>query len=134
MQTFPLEIYATDKTAYKGPCELMTIPATDGEYGIMALHEPVVVAIVSGELRYTVNGETTILAVGNGFVEVTENEVFVIVDFAERADEIDLIRAEAAAKRAEEKLRAKRDAIAVAHAEAALARAITRIRVAGRKI
>ena len=132
MKSFPFELYAIDKTAYKGPCEMLTIPALDGEYGVMADHEPVVVAITSGELRYTVDGETTILAVGEGFIEVTEDEVFVLVDFAERADEIDMIRAQAAAQRAEEKLRAKRDARAVAHAEAALARAIARLKVGGK--
>lgn len=129
MKTFPLEIYAIDKSAYVGPCESLTFPAMDGEYGVLANHEPAVVAIVAGELRYTVGGETTDLAVGEGFIEITEQEVYVMVDFAERADEIDMIRAKAAAQRAEEKIRAHRDAIAVAHAEAALARAIARLKV-----
>ena len=132
MKTFPLEIYAIDKQAYVGPCESLIIPAMDGEFGVLANHEPVVVAITSGELRYTVSGETTVLAVGDGFIEVSENEVYVMVDFAERADEIDRIRAEAAEKRAREKLRARKDALGVAHAEAALARALTRLRVAGK--
>lgn len=132
MKTFPLEIYAIDKKVFDGPCESLTIPATDGEFGVLANHVPVVVAIEPGELRYTAGGETTVLAVGAGFIEVSEKEVYVMVDFAERADEIDLIRAQAAAERAQDKLRAKRDALAVAHAEAALARALARLRVGGR--
>ena len=132
MSTFPLEIIAIDKVAYKGDCDLLTIPAMDGEFGVMANHEPVVVAIHAGELRYTVNGATEILAVGDGFMEVTEKEVYVLVDFAERADEIDMIRAKAAAARAEERIKAHKDAVAVAHAEAALARAVARLRVGGK--
>lgn len=132
MKTFPLEIYAIDHQSYKGPCELLVLPAMDGEFGVMAGHEPICIAVRAGELRYTVEGETTILAVGDGFVEITENEVFVFVDFAERADEIDMIRAKAAAERAEERIRARKDARSVAHAEAALARAIARLRVGGR--
>jgi F-type H+-transporting ATPase subunit epsilon len=129
MKTFPLEIYAIDHMSYKGPCEMLVLPAMDGEFGVMADHEPICIAVRAGELRYTVNGETTILAVGDGFVEITESDVFVFADFAERADEIDQIRAEAAAKRAEEKIQAKKDARTVAHAEAALARAIARLNV-----
>ena len=132
MKTFPLELYALDKCAFNGPCEFLVIPTVDGEFGILASHEPVVVAIVAGELRYTADGQTTVLAVGDGFIEITENEVYVMVDFAERADQIDMIRAEAAKKRAEERLQAQNDARSVAHAEAALARAMARLRVGGK--
>ena len=132
MKTFPLEIYALDKTAFVGPCESLVVPAMDGEFGVLAGHEPVVIAITAGELRYTAGGETVALAVGEGFMEVTELEVYVLVDFAEKADEIDVIRAEAAAKRAQERIQAQKDARSVAHAEAALARAIARLRVGGK--
>jgi F-type H+-transporting ATPase subunit epsilon len=129
MKTFPLEIYAIDHQSYCGPCEMLVLPAMDGEFGVMADHEPICIALKAGELRYTVGGETTILAVGDGFVEITESDVFVFADFAERADEIDMIRARNAAQRAEERIRAKKDARTVAHAEAALARAIARMSV-----
>ncbi len=132
MKTFSLEIVAIERVAYSGPCESLVIPATDGEFGIMAGHEPAVVAVVAGELRYTVEGETTILAVGDGFIEVTEKAVHVMVDFAERADEIDMIRAQAAADRAKDRIKARSDARTTAHAEAALARAIARLRVGGK--
>lgn len=131
-KTFTLELYATDRKFYTGPCESLVVPAIDGEYGILAGHEPVVLALHTGELRYTINGKTEDVAVGDGLVEVTGSEVVVLTDFAERADEIDLIRAEAAKARAEERIRAQRDAVVVAHAQAALSRAITRIRVSSR--
>lgn len=129
MNSFDLALLATDRKVYTGPCESLIVPAIDGEYGIQAHHEPVVLALHAGELRYTVNGKTEVLAVGDGFAEVTEDQVVVLTDFAERADEIDLIRAEAAKKRAEERLRSRRDALTVAHAQAALARAVARIKV-----
>ncbi len=132
MKSFTLEIIAIERLAYRGGCESLVIPTFDGEFGILASHEPSVVAVVPGELRYTVDGQTTVLAVGEGLAEITEREVNIIVDFAERADEIDLIRAKAAADRARDKIRAQRDARSVAHAEAALARAIARLRVGGR--
>ncbi len=132
MKDFPLEIYAIDHMSYKGPCQILILPAMDGEFGVMANHEPLCIAVQAGELRYTVDGETTILAVGDGFVEITEKKVVVFVDFSERADEIDMIRAKAAAERAEERIRAKKDAQTVAHAKAALARAVARLRVGGR--
>ena len=132
MNTFPLEIIALNRVAYQGPCESLVIPAPDGEVGIMAGHVPVFIAIAAGELRYTLDGQTTILAVGDGFLDVDESRAVVLVDFAERADEIDMIRAQAAAERAKERIQAHQDARTVAHAEAALARAIARIRVGGK--
>lgn len=131
MSTFPVDIIAIDKVAYSGPCESLVIPAMDGEMGILAGHVPEVVAIQAGELRYTIDGNTTILAVGDGFMEISDTGVNVMVDFAERADEIDMIRAQAAADRARERIQAHKDAQTVAHAEAALARAIARLRVGG---
>jgi F-type H+-transporting ATPase subunit epsilon len=133
-RTFKLELLATDRVFYTGPCELLVIPAIDGEYGIMAGHEPVVLALMAGGLRYTVNGKTEEAAVGDGLVEVTGERVNVLTDFAERADEIDLIRAQAAKARAEERIKARKDAVSVAHAQAALSRAIARIRVSSRVV
>ena len=132
MKTFHLELIATDKKFYDGPCEYVVLPAIDGAFGVLADHSPVVLAINAGELRYTVNGKTQDVAVGAGFADVMANRVVVLTDFAERADEIDLIRAQAAKARAEERIRSKQDALALAHAQAALSRAIARIKVSSR--
>ncbi len=132
MKSFSLDIIAIERTAYHGDCESLVIPTFDGEFGILASHQPCVVVVVPGELRYTVGGKTTILAVGEGLAEINETEVNIIVDFAERADEIDMIRAQAALDRAKNKLSAQKSARSVAHAEAALARAIARLRVGGK--
>ena len=101
----------------------------DGMVGILADHVPTVYAVSAGELRFTVNGETKVLAVGDGLARVAGDKVTILVDFAELASEIDAIRAKDAAERAEATIRAHQDARAVANAEAALSRAMARLKV-----
>jgi F-type H+-transporting ATPase subunit epsilon len=134
MKTFRLELYATDRAFYSGPCEFMVIPAGDGEYGVLAGHEPVVLAVHAGELRFTAEGKQRVLAVGDGFADITGDLVTVLTDFAENADEVDLMRARAAKARAEDRIKAHKDAVSVAHAQAALSRAIARIKVSSRVV
>lgn len=134
MKSFHLELIAIDKKVYDGRCDYVALPAIDGSFGVLTGHSPVVLALSAGELRYTVDGKSETLAVGVGFADVTSDSVIVLVDFAERADEIDLIRAQAAKARAEERIRSKQDALALAHAQAALSRAIARIRVSSRRM
>ena len=101
----------------------------DGMVGILADHVPTVYAVSAGELRFTANGETKVLAVGDGLARVAGDKVAILVDFAELASEIDAIRAKDAADRAEATIRAHQDARAVANAEAALSRAMARLKV-----
>ena len=132
MSTFNLEIVATDKIFYSGECEMLIFPNIDGEQGIMPGHEIMVAAVKAGELRYTVNGESRLCAVGNGFAEVLPDKVTVICDFAERAEDIDVKRAQLAKERAEERIRLKRSEIEYVHSQAALARAMARLKVASK--
>lgn len=132
MSTFNLEIVATDKIFYKGSCEFLVFPGIDGEHGILANHEPMVAAVAAGELRYTVDGEVHGAAVGDGFIEVSSEKVVVISDFAEKPEEIDIKRAERAKERAEERLRLKRSEKEYVHSQAALSRAMARLKVARR--
>lgn len=126
--SFPLEIIALDRVFYRGEFKMLVVPAMDGELGIMPHRQPVVAAIKAGELRLTTEETGELLvAVGDGLMEVSEQKVRVLVDFAERADEIDEIRAQEEKERAEDEIRARKDARAVAHAEAALARALARL-------
>lgn len=129
MKTFKVKIVAIRRNFYSGPCESLVFTTTDGLVGILADHEPTVYAVSAGELRYTVDGKTEILAVGDGMARVVGNKVDILVDFAERADEIDAIRAEDAKQRAEAALRAKSNDRSMAAAEAALGRAIARLKV-----
>jgi F-type H+-transporting ATPase subunit epsilon len=134
MKTFKFELYATDRVFYNGPCESLVIPAGDGEFGVLYGHEPVVLAVHAGELRFTADGKLYEVAVGDGIAEVTGEQVTLLTDFAEYSDEIDLIRAQAAKARAEDRIKAQKDSVSVAHAQAALSRAIARIKVSSRVV
>lgn len=132
MSTFNLQVVALDKVFYDGECESLTIPAIDGEKGILASHEPVVMAITAGEMRFTANGQQQVAAVGCGFAEITGSKVVVITDFAQKPEEINIERAERAKVRAEEQIREKKSQIEFAHSQAELARAMARLKVARR--
>ena len=129
---FNLKITTCDRSFYDGPCESIVLPAIDGEHGVLADHETMVTAIVSGECRFTANGKQNIIAVGQGFAEIKPEQVEVIVDTAEYPEEIDARRAEEAKIRAEEAMRQKQSILEYNHSQAALSRAMTRLKVKGR--
>ena len=130
MSTFNLHIVALDRVFYDGPCESLTIPAVDGEKGILAGHEPMVVAITAGELRFVTGGKTTVAAVSCGFAEITRDAVVILTDFARTPEEIDIETAEREKVRAEERIREKKSQIEFAHSQAELARAMAQLKVA----
>lgn len=129
MKTFNLRISAIRRDFYTGTCESLVFTTLDGMVGILADHVPTVYAVSAGELRFTVNGETKVLAVGDGMARVAGDKVTILVDFAELASEIDAVRAREAKERAEAQIQAHQDARTVAHAEAALSRAMARLKV-----
>ena len=126
--TFYLEIITPERQFYIGTAEALVLPAVDGEMGIYPGHEPVVTAIEPGELRYKTEGNWEPAAVGAGFAEVKPDYVILLVGFAEHPEEIDRKRAEAAKKRAEERLRQKQSIHEYYHSKAALARAMARLK------
>ena len=130
MNTFNLQVVSLDNQFYDGPCEALTIPAVDGEQGVLANHEPMVMAIKAGEMRYTINGQEQAAAVGCGFAEITGDKVVVITDFAMKPEDIDVERAERAKAKAEEALREKESQVEFARSQAKLARAMARLKVA----
>ena len=130
MSTFNLQVVALDRVFYDGPCDTLTIPAVDGEKGILAGHEPMVMAITAGEMRFSANGQQQVAAVGCGFAEITGDKVVLITDFAQKPEEIDIEHAERAKVRAEERMREKRSQIEFAHSQAELARAMAKLKVA----
>ena len=129
MKTFKLEIVATDKVFYSGDAEMLVFPSLDGEHCVLADHELMVAPVVAGELRYTVNGEQKLAAVGNGFVEILGDRVILICDFVERPEDIDVKRAQLAKERAEERIRLKKSEREYVHSQAALSRAMARLKV-----
>ncbi len=131
-----LEIVTPSRLVLSEEVELATAPGTDGVFGVMANHAPLLSTLNVGEMRYTNEGTTVRMAVSGGFVEVSNNRMTVLAEAAERAEEIDVERALRAKERAERRLQEAKVAaekIDVARAQAALTRALTRLRVAGRE-
>ena len=131
MDTFGLKIIASDKVFYEGRCRKLIIPAPDGEKGILPNHENMVIAIAVGIARMEVEeGKWTEVAVGTGFAEIVNNRVTLLVDTAERPEDIDVRRAEEQRERAEEQMRQKQSIQEYYHTRASLARAMNRLRLA----
>ena len=126
--TFYLEILTPEHPFYTGPAQGLILPSLDGQMGVEPGHEPAVTAMEPGELRYKVEGRWETAAVGSGFAEIKPDYVILLASFAERPEEIDLKRAEAARERAEEHLRQKQSIQEYYRSKAALARAMARLK------
>ena len=132
MNSFILNITASSGEFYQGSCESMVLPVKDGVYGVQAGHSPVLVAIHMGMLKFTVDGETREILVGDGIAEVTPTFVLLLVDSAERPEDIDKNRAEAARIRAEERLQHKQSMHEYHQTKIALDRAMQRLQTAAK--
>ena len=132
MNSFILNITASSGEFYQGSCESMVLPVKDGVYGVQAGHSPVLVAIHVGMLKFTVDGETREILVGDGIAEVTPTFVLLLVDSAERPEDIDKNRAEAARIRAEERLQHKQSMHEYYQTKIALDRAMQRLQTAAK--
>ena len=129
MDTFGLKIIASDKVFYEGRCRKLIIPAPDGEKGILPNHENMVIAVTVGIGRMEAEeGKWQEVALGGGFAEIVNNRVTLIVETAEKPEDIDLRRAEEQKERAEEQLRQKQSIQEYYHSQASLARAMNRLR------
>ena len=130
MENFPVHILAADEPFYEGPCESISVPTITGMYGVLAHHTNVIMAIVPGTLRYRCEGEDEKLAaVSAGLMKVENGEVLILVDSAERPEEIDANRAQRAADRAKEELLQKKSIQEYRMAQSTLARALSRLQV-----
>ncbi|WP_315307663.1 ATP synthase F1 subunit epsilon [Pseudoramibacter alactolyticus] len=130
MTRFELKVVASDHVFYDGPCVSLTIPCTDGEKQILAHHEATLMAMTNGVLRMVDEcGNTQVAVTGMGFAEVADNKVTVIVDTVEKPEEIDANRARRAKVRAEERLRQKQSIHEYYKNQAALSRAMARLKL-----
>lgn len=129
MNTFFLKVIAADHTFFQGRCQALTIPAVDGEKGILPHHEDMVIAVNEGEIRVTAeDGIVHIGIVGMGFVQIINNRVTLLVETAERPEDIDARRAREAQERAMEQMRQKQSIQEFHHSQASLARAMSRLK------
>lgn len=127
---FYLRILAAEHTFFEGECLSLTVPLSDGAYGVLAHHVPLMGAMVPGQLTYVLpTGERRIAAVSSGIVRVENNEVLVLTESAERPEEIDEVRARRDVELAAEALRQSRSSREHSDAEIRIARALNRLRV-----
>lgn len=128
-KTFHLEIIATDRIFFSGETEHLVVTAIDGLLGIMAGHEPLVTSLPTGELKYLVDGEWKYAAISEGFIQVMPDSSIILADTCELPEEIDIKRAQEAKERAEELLRQKQSIKEYYETQAALNRAINRLKI-----
>ena len=129
MTQFQLKISSSSGLFYEGTCESLVVPTSDGEYGVLANHVSMVIGIAIGILRYKLDGKWYYIAVGQGFARVVGNTVTMVVDSAERPEDVDAKRAQEAKERAEEQLRQKQSIEEYHRSKASLARAMARLKV-----
>jgi F-type H+-transporting ATPase subunit epsilon len=126
-----LDIVTAEQAVYSEEVEMVIAPGVEGQLGILPHHIPLMTTLQAGELRIKKGGEEISLAISGGFLEVRPDRVVILADAAERAEEIDVARAEAAKRRAQERL-AERHVYEIdgARAEVALRRSLARLKVA----
>jgi F-type H+-transporting ATPase subunit epsilon len=130
MSSLKVDIVTAERVVYSEDVDIVIAPGVEGQLGILPHHAPLMTILQAGELVVRKGGEEESLAISGGFLEVRPDRVIILADSAERAEEIDVARAEAARKRAEERLRDRKAAgLDETRAEAALRRAIARISV-----
>ena len=133
--SFYLKIIAANRVFYSGRCRSIIVPEYDGQKEILAHHEDMVIAVNDGEMRFQPEGSDNweYAVVGIGFVEIVNNRVTLLVESAERPEEINVARAREAKERAEEQMRQKQSIHEYYHSRASLARAMARLKATSGK-
>jgi F-type H+-transporting ATPase subunit epsilon len=133
MSSIRLEVVTAERAVYSDDVDSVTAPGVEGQLGILPHHTPLMTMLQPGELRVKKGGGELSMAISGGFLEVRPDRIIILADAAERVEEIDVARAEAAKQRAEERLKERPSGIDATRAEAALRRALTRLEVAERR-
>lgn len=129
-----LEIVTPEAKTFSDNVDSVVIPGVEGELGVLPMHAPMMTLLEPGELRVMKNGEETLLAVGEGFVEITQEKIAVLTDMAVKESDIDESAAEEAIRRAEEAMRGERMSDEEqATTKAALMRSLALIKVKRRR-
>jgi len=129
MATIRLDIVTAEREGYSEEVDMDIAPGIEGQLGILPHHTPLMTTLQAGELRVKKGGEDVSLAISGGFLEVRPDRVVVLADAAERAEEIDVARAEAAKRRAQQWLTESPSGIDETRAEVALRRSLARLKV-----
>ena len=133
--TFYLKIISANRVFFSGRCRSIIVPEYDGQKVILAHHEDMIIAINDGLMKFQRENsdEWEEAVVGMGFVEIINNRVTLLVETAERPEEIDVARAKEAKERAEEQIRQKQSIQEYYHSRASLARAMARLKATSGK-
>ncbi len=126
---FQLRIVTPEKILYSGDVVSLQAPGSEGSFGVLANHVPMVASLSTGAMDFVEDGDRRHLATSGGFVEVSGEGVTVLAETAEFNDEIDITRAQASRDRAHQRV-VDREQDRV-RAQAALQRALNRLKVAG---
>jgi F-type H+-transporting ATPase subunit epsilon len=127
-----LQIVTPDKKLVHETVDEIEIPGTEGYFGVLPGHTPLLASLAVGELWYRKGQEKTFLSIAFGFAEVLPDRVTILAQLAERAEDIDVNRAEEARKRAESRLAQPRAEVDYERARAALLKSLARLQVASR--
>src|SRR5579864_5433668 len=127
-----LQIVSTDRSLVNEQVDEVEVPGSDGYFGVLPGHTPLLALLGAGELWYRQGQEKHYLAIGFGFAEVQPERVTILAQIAEKADEIDIARAEAAKKRAEERVTNPTTDMDFERARVALLKSLVRLQVASR--
>ena len=126
-----LQIVTPDKLLVKEQVDEVEIPGTEGYFGVLPGHTPMLASLAVGEMWYRKGQEKVYLSLANGFCEVLPDRVTILASLAERAEDIDISRAEEAKKRAEQRLAQAKD-VDYERARLALVKSLARLQVATR--
>ena len=127
-----LEVVTPDRSLVAERVDEVEIPGADGYFGVLPGHTPLLATLQVGELWYRQGSEKVYLSIAFGFAEVLPDRVTILAQLAERADEIDIARAEASRRRAEERLAQPVSVMDFERARIALMKSLIRLQVASR--
>jgi len=127
-----LHVVSADRLLVNETVDEVEVPGADGYFGVLPGHTPLLAMLGAGELWYRQGQERQYLAIAFGFAEVQPDRVTILAEIAERAEEIDVARAEAAKKRAEERIARSPVDMDAERARIALMKSLIRLQVASR--
>lgn len=133
MATFRLEVVTAERMVFADDVSEVVAWGVEGQLGILPHHAPLMTMLQPGDLVIKRDNEEEYLALSGGFLEVRPDKVIILADACERVEEIDIARAEAAKRRAEETLKERPPEVDTAAAEAALRRSLARLKVAEKR-
>lgn len=135
--TFQLQVVTPEREVFNGEIESVTLPGLEARFGVLRSHAPMIAALTAGHVDIIdASGQDIRLAVGGGFFQVADNVAMILADSAETASDINVERARESESRATSRLNGQMDAgfqLERTRAEAALKRAQNRLRVAGNR-